>query len=68
MKFGLGLLSMLYCMVLAAQHYVFLGREQGRAKATARQGGAGAGDAAAPLLGAARSMQNEDQLRLSAVV
>ena len=66
-KFGLGLLSMLYCIALAAQHYVYLGRDraQSRAKAAARQGARS--DAAAPLLGAERSM-HEDQLRLSAVV
>ena len=53
-KFGLGLLSMTYCIILAAQHYWFLGREraQSRAKAAARRNGAAA-DAAAPFAGRA---------------
>ena len=68
-KFGLGLLSMTYCIILAAQHYWFLGREraQSRAKAAARRNGAAA-DAAAPLLAERSGSLQEDQLSLAAVV
>ena len=67
-KFGLGALSTTYCMILAAQHYWFLGRDraEGRAKAIARRHADA--DAAAPLLADRSGSLQEDQLSLSAVV